>query len=198
MLTFTRYFARCWSQPQTVAASAQAEGQAGIRSRLASLRGSPSAVLPSAAILELENSLPMLFSQEYPQVLTHGDLSRTNILVNKDTYEITGIVDWSLAAVLPFGMELDCLLLTTGYMSRSGWHDYACHLKLHTAFWEEFWAASGIENMHWEKVRAMAELAAKIGAILRYAFQRNANGSPSQVVLASDRIPKYLKAWFSD
>lgn len=140
----------------------------------------------------------MLFSLEYPQVLTHGDLSRTNILVDKDTYEITGIVDWSLVTVLPFGMELDCLLLTTGYMDLSGWHDYACRSQLQMAFWDEFWTASGVEDgVCRQKFRVLADSAAKIAVVLRYAFQRNANGSASEVVLASDKMSKYLNAWFT-
>jgi len=156
--------------------------------------------LPGEAILELEESLPGLFSQAYPQVLTHGDLSRTNILVDEHTYEITGIVDWSLASVLPFGMELDSLLLFTGCMSLSGWHDYACQEQLRTDFWEEFWITSGIEDnsRYREKIRTMAELAAKIGAILGYAFQRNANGSSSEVVLPLNKMPENLRAWLSN
>ncbi|KAH6700695.1 hypothetical protein BKA61DRAFT_208000 [Leptodontidium sp. MPI-SDFR-AT-0119] len=193
-----RYFARCWLKPQPVDVEVQAEHQAGIRRRLANLRESPSSVLPSSTISELEYRLPVLFSQEYPQVLTHGDLSRTNILVDKDTYEITGIVDWSLAAVLPFGMELDCLLLTTGYMSLSGWHNYACRSQLQMAFWDEFWTASGVEDgVCRKKFRVLADSAAKIAVVLRYAFQRNSDGSASEVVLASDRMSKYLDAWFS-
>jgi aminoglycoside phosphotransferase (APT) family kinase protein len=70
--------------------------------------------------------LPSLFSQDHPQVLTHGDLSLTNILVDETTFEITGIVDWSLTGVMPLGMELDILFLTTGFMTLHGWHDYAC------------------------------------------------------------------------
>ena len=140
----------------------------------------------------------MLFSQKYPQVLTHGDLSRTNILVDENTFEITGIVDWSLAAVLPFGMELDCLFLMMGYMNLSGWHNYACRPHLQIAFWNEFWTVSGIEDTTRQmEVRTMAESAARIGAVLRYAFQRNADGSSSEVVLTSDRTSNYLDAWIT-
>lgn len=139
----------------------------------------------------------MLFSQEYPQVLTHGDLSRTNILVDKNTFEITGIVDWSLAGVLPFGMEMDCLFLMTGYINFSGWHDYACRSQLQIAFWDEFWTVSGIEDSKRQKVRTLAESAAKIGAILRFAFQRNGDGPSSEIAATSDRTSKYLNAWFA-
>lgn len=147
----------------------------------------------------LERSLPTLFGQECPQVLTHGDLSVTNILVDEKSYGITGIVDWSLAAILPFGMELDCLFLTTGYMSRDGWHDYACRRRLHEAFWAELWSVSGVgDDTPRDHIRDMAERAARIGAILRYAFQRSADGSPSKA-LASDGAStwRYLQAWLA-
>lgn len=169
-----------------------------IQRRLALLIRS-SSLLSASTLTELEHSLPILFTWEYPQVLTHGDLSLTNILVDEDSYAITGIIDWSLTTIFPFGMELDCLFLTTGYMSRSGWHDYASRRRLHEAFWDEFWSASGVEgDEQRDKVRDMAERAAKIGAILRYAFERNADGSPSEALASSGALTwRYLQAWFT-
>ncbi|KAJ5249141.1 hypothetical protein N7468_000592 [Penicillium chermesinum] len=101
----------------------------------------------------------------YPQVLNHGDFSKTNILANPDTYEITGIVDWSLG---------QCNLL--------------------------FWAVSGIEDddgLHRENIRSMAEEEGKIGVILRYAFERKADGGPSDVLSISDVMWRMLKAWLN-
>ncbi|KAJ4362653.1 hypothetical protein N0V95_001361 [Ascochyta clinopodiicola] len=40
---------------------------------------------------------------EHPVVLNHGDLIPSNILVRKETWEITGLVDWAEAEFLPFG-----------------------------------------------------------------------------------------------
>ncbi|KAJ2896327.1 uncharacterized protein MKZ38_005626 [Zalerion maritima] len=194
-----RYFARSWSKPQQTTAEARAETLGGVQRRLALLFESSLSFLGDSAASKLKRSLPTLFGQEYRQALTHGDLSRTNILVNEDTYEITGIVDWSLAAILPFGMELDCLFLTTGYMNRDGWHDYACRSRLHEAFWDEFWSASEVRNnVQREKIRDMAKQAAMIGAILRYAFQRNADGSPSEALVSDGALTwRYLRAWLA-
>jgi aminoglycoside phosphotransferase (APT) family kinase protein len=91
---------------------------------------SPSSILSNSMLSKLIENLPLLFNQDYPQVLTHGDFSVTNILVDENKFEITGIVDWSLAAVMPFGMDLDILFLPTGFMTQDGWHDYACKLLL--------------------------------------------------------------------
>ena len=50
-------------------------------------------------ISELETILPLLFASGYTQVLTHSDFSKINVLVNSGSYEITGIIDWSLEAL---------------------------------------------------------------------------------------------------
>jgi len=69
-------------------------------------------------------------------------------------------------------------------MNLDGWHDYSCRLKLHEAFWAKLWLASGVrDDARRDQVRDTAERAAKIGAILRYAFQRNADGSPSEALV---------------
>lgn len=156
-------------------------------------------ILPDSMLSTLIENLPLLFSQDYPQVLTHGDFSVTNILVDEDEFEITGIVDWSLAEVLPFGMDLDILSLTTGFMDQDGWHDYKCKPLLQEAFWEEFWAASGIEEEELRgRTQNLAEAAGQIGAILRLAFRRNDDGSASEEVLVSESSRKKLRAWFGE
>ncbi|EFY91195.1 hypothetical protein MAC_02866 [Metarhizium acridum CQMa 102] len=194
-----RYFARCWSFPQSVDHQIQAEKQDGIRKRLARLAEElPSSILPDSMLPKLIEALPSLFGQDYPQVLTHGDFSVTNILVDENKLEIVGIVDWSLAAVMPFGMDLDVLLLTTGFMTTDGWHDYACKSMLQHTFWEEFWTVSGIEEEGRGRTRVLAETACTIGALLRLAFRRNADGSPSEQVLISESNMRRLKAWFSE
>ncbi|RAK84866.1 hypothetical protein BO79DRAFT_231997 [Aspergillus costaricaensis CBS 115574] len=152
-----RYFARCWLNPQPVDPTVSASYRDAIYRRVEKIR-----------------NLPNLFSQVYVQVLTHNDLSQTNNLISEDNFEITGIVDLSLAKALPFGMELDTLLLFTGYMDLSGWHNYTCRERMISYFWDEFWAHSRVfDDVRQHEIRTMAMQATKIGAVLRYAFQRN-------------------------
>lgn len=161
------------------------ERRNGISRRLATLRHASPSIVDDRTISELEDNLPTLFSHDYPQVLTHNDLSWTNILVHEATLEITGIVDWSLAEVLPFGLELYILPLMTGSMDLHGWHNYTCREKLHSAFWEEFLPNCGIndgDSVRRKEAREMARLAARLGAVLHCAFQRNPNGCPSEDV----------------
>lgn len=64
--------------------------------------------LPSRFAANLERvreELPSLF-KVLPFVLSHGDLNMMNLLVNPKTGNITGIVDWAEARILPFGFAL--------------------------------------------------------------------------------------------
>ncbi len=54
-------------------------------------------------------------------VLTHSDLNEMNILVNPDSGEITGVVDWTGASILPFGFTLYALENALGSMGAGGW-----------------------------------------------------------------------------
>ncbi|KAI0468719.1 hypothetical protein F4859DRAFT_490108 [Xylaria cf. heliscus] len=199
MKHLARYFAQCLLCPQSFNCQVQAEWQEGIRTRLIRLiEELPSSIPLHSMLSKLIEFLPSLFSQNYPQVLTHNDFSVTNILIDQDNFEITGIIDWSLATVMPFRMDLDILFLTTGFMTRDGWNDYACKPVLQDTFWEEFWLVSGIEGENREKTKSMAEAAGQIGAVLRLAFQRNADRSPSKEVLVSETRIKQLRAWFGN
>lgn len=120
----------------------------------------------------------------------------TNILIDESTFEITGIVDWSLATIMPFGLDLDILFLATGFMTHGEWHDYQCKPLLMEAFWAEFWNSTGIDDHEKrERVRSVAMVAAQIGAILRLTFKRNADGSPSHEILITDTGMVQLEAW---
>ncbi|KAL4962063.1 aminoglycoside phosphotransferase family protein [Aspergillus stella-maris] len=189
MQHLARYFARAWANPQSINPVTRKQTETSIRRRLQ--------ILKEATGLDLETYVSKLFDEDYSAVLTHGDLSHANILVDEDTFEITGIVDWPLASILPFGMDFEALYGSLGYQDFQGWHDYACRPQLLEAFWLEFWAATGIEDdTRRTKIRATAESAGKVGAYLRYAFRQNEDGSSSDVLL--DAVPDFLHAWFKD
>jgi hypothetical protein len=57
---------------------------------------------------------------------------------------------------------------------------------------------SEIEEEHRSRIQNLAEAAGQIGAILRLAFRRNADGSPSEEVLVSESRMKQLRAWFGE
>ncbi|KAI0108615.1 hypothetical protein GGR51DRAFT_548158 [Nemania sp. FL0031] len=183
------YFARCWLNPQPINHNTQGEQHEELRKKLVRLSEElhPS-IPPYLKLSKLIESLPSLFSENYPQVLTHNDFSVTNILIDKSNFGVTGIVDWSLASILPFGMDLDILFLTTGFMTCDGWCDYECKPLLQNTFWDEFWVA----------IQALAEAAGRIGALIRLTFRRNPDGSPSDEVLVSESRMEQLRAWFGE
>lgn len=96
-------------------------------------------------------------------------------------------------------MELDTLLLATGYMDLSGWHHYTCRLNLLDSFWDEFWAQCQIsDDVRQQEIRAAAIQATKIGAVLHHAFQRNCDGSPSEELTTSKWALKRVSALLLD
>lgn len=82
--------------------------------------------------------LPALFSGAFPFVLSHGDLCEMNLLVNPETGNITGIVDWAEARILPFGFSMWALENVLGYMDSEGWHYYDNCRELEDLFWQTF------------------------------------------------------------
>ncbi|KAH6644737.1 hypothetical protein C7974DRAFT_27001 [Boeremia exigua] len=79
---------------------------------------------------------------DYPVVLNHGDLIPSNILVNEETWQITGLVDWAEAEWLPFGTCLYGLEHLLGRLQRPSQDSqppnfvyYANAPQLREAFW---------------------------------------------------------------
>lgn len=48
-------------------------------------------------------------------VLTHGDISDRNILIDPDTLAVTGFIDWELANIMPAYFEYVCARLSEGH-----------------------------------------------------------------------------------
>ncbi|KAJ5893770.1 hypothetical protein N7495_005461 [Penicillium taxi] len=192
-----RYFARSWSCSQPVYPPELIPIRlAGIRHQLRQFEGATPRILPKSTMKELYSLCPALFNPDYPQVLTNGNLSLTSVRIGQHTPELASIVDWSLAKVLPFGMDLDILFLTTGYMDTKVWRDYSCKMWFLAIFWDQFWLDAGIQDVEERtRVRAIAEAAAKIGAILRYGFRRQVDGAADNVVSWTGRDAILLTHW---
>jgi hypothetical protein len=86
-----------------------------IMSRLRKLSNNlPDALLCQSAAATLARVQAI---EEYPVVLNHGDLIPSNILVDEETWAITGLIDWAEAEYLPFGTCLYGLENLLGYVS---------------------------------------------------------------------------------
>lgn len=96
----------------------------------------PSRLLPN--LKRVSEKLPLLFSGALPFVLSHGDLCEMNLLINPETGNITGIVDWAEARILPFGFSLWGFENILGFMDSKGWHYYDNRDELEDLFWRTF------------------------------------------------------------
>lgn len=90
-----------------------------------------------------------------------------NLLIDPDTGNITGIVDWAEARILPFGFSLWGLENVLGYMDSEGWHYYDNSRELEDLFWQTFWVlARNASDTDVQLIRA----ARMAGLFCRYGF----------------------------
>lgn len=114
---------------------------------------------------KVQSLLPLLRSGDYPVVLTHGDLNEMNILVEPESGEITGVVDWAEASFQPFGFALYALDNALGGMGPDGWKYYDNTEYLRGEFWGTFCGlAGGLSEGVLERIR----LARVAGLLIRY------------------------------
>ncbi|EUC49490.1 hypothetical protein COCMIDRAFT_1741 [Bipolaris oryzae ATCC 44560] len=101
---------------------------------------------------------------DYPVILNHGDLIPSNILVDGDRWEMTGLVDWAEAEFLPFGTCLYGLEHLLGYYERdssskkSAWVYFEGAARLREAFWEYLFAAAPGLKAREDEVRTMRDM----------------------------------------
>ncbi|KAI1334199.1 hypothetical protein F5Y15DRAFT_429576 [Xylariaceae sp. FL0016] len=191
-----RFFARNWLNPQKVDAKELQLPRDDIKHKLTLLENDERFAYMDHAIKDRRGprGIDLLFSEAYPQVLTHGDFSGTNILLDGDDHSITGLIDWSLAGIKPFGMELFALRSTSGNMNGNGYSDYTCRDITDGAFWDEFWKVTKVEdNKARETIKTHAELACKMGLILAYAFTKTLDGKALDVL--DSRPTRFLYEW---
>ncbi|CAJ2506272.1 Uu.00g004020.m01.CDS01 [Anthostomella pinea] len=208
-----RYFARTWLAPMSKNFGREAatlmekedlkDDEAWFRRRL-SVMGAAQERFPyiQSFIDESEEDvIPVLFGRDWPKVLTHGDFSKRNILLDPQTFAVTGIVDWSLASIRPFGLDLELLLDLRGFSNDDDdgaaeytTTEYTCHEKLEDVFWEEFWALAGVEGVKRRShVKRVAMLAAKLDALMKYGFQLEKDGGETdRLTVFNDDILKDL------
>ncbi|KAI0161987.1 hypothetical protein GGR57DRAFT_517440 [Xylariaceae sp. FL1272] len=143
---------------------------------------------------EIQRNLRELFSSSWPQVVTHGNLTQHTILVNETSNMIDGILDWPVVSPAPFGMELSILRASLGTMTPKGWQDYDCRNELETKFWDSVWRWARIEDpAEKQHFKTMARFAEQLGAILQFAFERDAAGFITDTLVTEPS--SYLLAW---
>jgi len=115
-----------------------------------------------------------------------------NVLVNPETGNITGVVDWAEAKVLPFGFALYGVEHLFGWMDSKGWHYYDHYRELENLFWRTF--QKGARNfsdadLHLVSATRMA------GIFYHYGFKFDLQGAVQGVRTEQDHSIDYLDAF---
>ncbi|KAG4027560.1 hypothetical protein MFRU_029g00830 [Monilinia fructicola] len=99
-----------------------------------------------------------------PWVLTHGDITSGNIIINPLTHHLTGLVDWTEAESLPFGICLYGLEEILGEITTTGFHYHPDAKYLRNVFWAEL--LTQIPELKKDALMRAVGLARDLGVLL--------------------------------
>ncbi|EGE04186.1 hypothetical protein TEQG_03218 [Trichophyton equinum CBS 127.97] len=119
------------------------------------------------AIVSTRTELDLLFGSDFRYAICHGDLNDMNLLVDEETGDLTGVIDWAEASIQPFGLSLWGLETLLGFSDKNGWHYYSASDSLEDAFWTAFHYEIG--NMS-ENDKKLIDISRRLGILLRYGF----------------------------
>ncbi|KAK7966836.1 uncharacterized protein PG986_001113 [Apiospora aurea] len=158
---------------------------------------------PSSAVLDESTRKKQitlnvhLASQQYPQAPAHDDLNQMNLLVDVDTFEIQGIIDWSLANIAPFGWDYHNVRRLNGNANELGWTDYSDRSLLEKCFWDEFFTETGISDVkEQEQVQRDTIPAATLATIIHYCYCKDLGGTTIDTI--HPEPPEYLDGWLGN
>ncbi|OOQ84384.1 hypothetical protein PEBR_30716 [Penicillium brasilianum] len=169
---FARFFAQSWNNDLRPGSDATTTLLIEFQSSFDLLaRNLPSRFAPN--LERVHKELPSIFLKALPFVLSHGDLNEMNILVDPNSGNITGIVDWAESRILPFGFALHGLENFLGRMDSEGWHYYDRYGELERLFWQTFRKeAHNFSDTDFYLIRA----ARMAGIFYRYGFKFDTKG----------------------
>ncbi|KAG4436185.1 hypothetical protein IFR05_008345 [Cadophora sp. M221] len=99
-----------------------------------------------------------------PWVLTHGDVVAANIIVDPSSGALTGLVDWTEAELLPFGVCLYGLEELLGEITPAGFRYFSDTERLRYLFWAEL--KRNIPALARSHVLEAVKLARDLGVLL--------------------------------
>jgi DNA excision repair protein ERCC-4 len=159
-----RFFAASWKNPQPRTEQQFHNAWAECDTKLAQLRASLPDYL-QGHVDRTVKALPDIL--QLPWVLTHADLSSSNLLFDQDTGHLTGVIDWADAALWPFGRSLWGLESVLGYGNDNGWHWLVDDQSSRRLFQSVFEAE--IRGLSLQQL-ACIEYARVLGLLLRWGF----------------------------
>ena len=172
------FFARGWHTRLSDhhAASSKQTGRVGstMHSRLRQLASQ----LPSADLRRKARRIQIAVRRGglelLPDILTHGDLIPSNLLVNEECWRIRGVIDWAEAEYLAFGFALYGLDHLLGYMEELPGARSCCFVRYEQAemLRAVFWRASAEQapELRNKALYAAVMLARDVGVLMHHGF----------------------------
>ncbi|KAJ2891192.1 hypothetical protein MKZ38_000768 [Zalerion maritima] len=124
-----------------------------------------------------------------PMVLLHRNFGTCNIMVDKATCHLVGIVDWAEAKICPFGLNLHSLQSLTGKLHlRNGWTRFEDYDTLQDVFWERFkQEIGGLSNYQLRTIK----LARALGLLLSRGFTSRLANESEPAPIGDDEQGRY-------
>lgn len=197
---FASFLSRAWDKTTRTQVKLGVVGKS-IVSRLKSLSVDlPIRFRPTAR--RVLSQIPQV--ESLPWVLTHGDITAGNIMIDPSSGHLLGLVDWAEAEHLPFGTSIYGLEEILGEMTASGFKYCRDASDLRTIFWNEL--KKQIPALHESHVLQAVLLARELGVLLWHgiAFDNGAidrvveEGRDSDEIYRLDAFLDLEKQWPAD
>lgn len=196
---FANFIARAWPGRSTAKMACTGKVGAILPQKIEAL----AARLPSpdlrAAAYEASKALGLV--DNLPNVLNHGDIVPSNVMIDPATFHLVGLVDWAEAEYLPFGTCLYGLehflgIMTVSENGQQGFKYYNRAYDLRFHFWQHLQFL--IRALKSDDLRDAILLAKKIGVLLWHGFAWD-DGAIDRVVNENEDVEEllYLEAFLS-
>ncbi|KAK3332762.1 hypothetical protein B0T19DRAFT_110996 [Cercophora scortea] len=124
-----------------------------------------------------------------PMVLLHKDFGDCNIMVEDETCNLVGVIDWAEAEIGPFGTNLHSLQdLMSKLHLKNGWIRYEDYDDLVGTFWKTL--SNEVGGLDEDTIKAIR--AARVLGLLRsWAFTSRLANEPAPVPIKDDESGRY-------
>ncbi|KAJ6115947.1 hypothetical protein N7523_006364 [Penicillium sp. IBT 18751x] len=185
MVDFAKFFALSWKTPQVVDPTYRDNLFKKYVHELDLLR----CHLPLRFLSHITRSIESMQAiKQLPMVLVHWDFGVANIMVNEQTCNLIGVVDWAEAEIAPFGINLSSLQWFISKIHfKNGWSRFDDYVALEDIFWTTFRNEVGLDD---ETIQAIQ--AARIaGLLLSRGYTSRLANMPESMPINDDEKGAY-------
>ena len=122
-------------------------------------------------------------------VLLHKEFGTCNVMVDSDSGDLVGVIDWAEAEIGPFGLNLHSLQpLISKFHLKNGWIRYEDYDNLQECFWKIL--CDEVGGLSKETIRAIKS-ARVVGLLLSSGFTSRLANMPEPVPIRDDETGAY-------